>query len=752
MFGTIQVFDLLYLCYNDSTDRTISTPSTPTPKTYFNDARRGASKNARIDAAIERLRSLPGPAKVNPKPTNVPRTVNNRPVQYSQPVAYNLASPEDFLSRMGLASATRNANAPSSKENEIPAVPAKQNVSHPSTCAEKEIQQRDQVKKSPLLVTLPVKESSNTAAPMVPKICLAGSKWALPSQVVPSAPMRLSPQLSESVGPTALNISTEIEISTILKLKTDVKVTKDNGPVQFGSVRLVESQTGLRFEIKIGDVIVSEKLSDSVTFVASSSNLTFRAAVGSPTYVITFQLPYEPKGFQDTWLLRTKNTSHSCQDQRGLAPKSHGTTSMENRTSHSRPLDTPTTAHANSENDSVAPPQSALEQFCPTNRISSKLFQDLSTIDGGERLISFDDEEVQPNKPEEQLPSALQDLLEYCDEDLVDGAFSHLNNSPEGSFLDQIARIVGGPMSDAALDSDLLSSPRMLSAAGELVGAFLTHSDIFQCLPDVFVVKFIKDKSRKVLEKAVAQRDAAQSTKLIEATHSLQVTEASSTTRAEEVNENAEAAGSTTNFALRTIYTVQELLNIRQQWSMADLKHFPKEESFPWKPCHQPTQHSRSSSTAKARANPVKIVNMKSSGVPITSREQTPRRMSQIPPPKAPIWKPLGLSQVGQNSEPRVQEHLPRLLLKPGNQAAPAASQEHDPTLWNLFLSTIMDNKPAPTWPSDSMETVTLEESKLPSSRDFVKDGAVTVKQGQSYALTAGPQLKDEKPQLSRGR
>ena len=674
---------------------------------------------------------------------NSPPTQTDKPIA---PVAYNLASPEDFLSRMGFAPAARvaptnpesvasSAPGPSSRKNEaLGSIPAKQS---PSTASQKEIHQLaltpakinlppvvQPVKKDLLPVTQSVKETSNAAEK--PIIGLSSSRWAAPIKPMPAAPgappaTPPAQVLAPAVKPP-LNGGKALAVAgrDILK-ERPVKVQKNSTPVQYGKVRLVkeERQSHLTFEIEVENVVVvRELLLENVTFEAKGTNLTFRASHNSPSYRITFALPYELEGFENLWLMWSKNAYRSPQDQQYVARVSDVKSSTENGTLQNTPSITAAMPRATSDTGPVEPsnnpslntPLSAAEPFHRSNRISSELFQDLSTIDGGERLISFADEEVTPDEPEEELSSALQDLLEYCDEDLVEGAFSHLNSLPEGSFLDQIARVVGGLDSDATFEVDLLSSPRVLSAAQTLVGAFLGHSEIFQRLPEVFVAKFIKDKSKKVLEKAIAQRDAA----LIEAADTLQVTEPGKVVGPErhvEGNGTADATGLTTNVLPRTTYTVQELLRTRHRSSACDVGILPKEELFPWK-----------LPKAKPCVNPANIVNMTKSGIPIVAgREEPLRRLSRATSEAkmVPADRPLSLS--------RASESISGPGVVCNDQASPAVSQEHDHALWDLLLDTIVDKKAALIRPRDGDERAEHEQSELLSSSGFPNDPTQSV-------------------------
>jgi hypothetical protein len=141
------------------------------------------------------------------------------------------------------------------------------------------------------------------------------------------------------------------------------------------------------------------------------------------------------------------------------------------------------------------------------NRISTQALDEMAQVAGVTRLISFDTEEEVPVMKRE---TAVHHLLGLDDELLLQSTYEYLNNTPIGTILNQLSVTVvrkGGSSAEGLSGPQLLASELYISAIYDLVGGFLSRSEIFASMPDYVSIPYMEDKSRKILEMAVAARD-----------------------------------------------------------------------------------------------------------------------------------------------------------------------------------------------------------------------------------------------------
>jgi hypothetical protein len=147
-----------------------------------------------------------------------------------------------------------------------------------------------------------------------------------------------------------------------------------------------------------------------------------------------------------------------------------------------------------------------LDHYQPgaTHRISSESLTDMTEVAGFEPLLSFGNDEP------ERVPDFVKAFLDMDDTELVQTTFDLLEKKPEGSILDQLSNIVAKdniPPASQLSGSEILSSSKYQEAAENLVGGRFCYSETFAMLPDMISIHYTTEKSRKILEKAVAQRE-----------------------------------------------------------------------------------------------------------------------------------------------------------------------------------------------------------------------------------------------------
>ena len=308
------------------------------PKTYFNDARRGMSKHARIDALVAKLRAEATKADAEHQASQKeadalvtgPRQqsaasarASKRPQAPTNMPKYSLASSDAFLAYAGFNKPPPAKPAPSrtpqlqprlsspivtSKEiHEAPVGPAK---AHPPLAfqsalptnlpAQQNIQRNAAEAKSTAIHNILAKENQPHTM-QNGDVGLAGSRWANTGPVAERTP-------STTAAPPCpvLQANTLATYGRTVLRENQVKVTHDCHKDIRGVVRLVKNNPQkdryLTIELDVEDKsILKQEILDEDFFSCESTLLTYRSkrveggsAPAPPvTWCIKFQMPYQ---------------------------------------------------------------------------------------------------------------------------------------------------------------------------------------------------------------------------------------------------------------------------------------------------------------------------------------------------------------------------------------------------------------------------------------------------------------------------
>ncbi|CAD6445156.1 38ff0132-0df5-4b85-b511-f80f7cd2f5e1 [Sclerotinia trifoliorum] len=314
------------------------------------------------------------------------------------------------------------------------------------------------------------------------------------------------------------NNATPFAICTIVD-ERNVKICKNNGVAKLGTARLVKSheRSPLTLELQIGgEVILSELLTETTILKADANIVTYRAKSTTenvPTWKFHFQLPGPAKGFVNYHIFKIAELRRSgCSSQSSEKGKQSPLVPLSPVLSSSVSLSSNTTSH----NDVTY----------YANRISSGTFADLNELNGQETLLSLHEEEAKPEDNQAGEYSNFQDLLSLMEGDIVEGTLQVLNSNHGGSFIDHVSQLAKG----TELENDAefmkhaknvfiggLSSSRysnskpILSVTEELVADFLKKSETLLRFPQEFIETYIKEISKKILDKAQNPQNVTQS-------------------------------------------------------------------------------------------------------------------------------------------------------------------------------------------------------------------------------------------------
>lgn len=137
-------------------------------------------------------------------------------------------------------------------------------------------------------------------------------------------------------------------------------------------------------------------------------------------------------------------------------------------------------------------------------KISTRAWIETEEVADVEPFISFGHDNPEPRNP------SFETLLNMEDTELIQSAFDHFENKPDGPFLDQLSTMVAkenGPPASHLTGEEVLSLVKYQEAAESLVGAYLCQSVALAKMLDMLTTQYTSEKARKVLEKAVAYRE-----------------------------------------------------------------------------------------------------------------------------------------------------------------------------------------------------------------------------------------------------
>ncbi|KAJ8059836.1 hypothetical protein OCU04_011466 [Sclerotinia nivalis] len=329
-----------------------------------------------------------------------------------------------------------------------------------------------------------------------------------------------------------INHTTPVVIRTIVD-ERNVKICKNNGVAKLGTARLVKSheRSPLTLELQIGgEVILSELLTETTILKADANVVTYRAnstTEKAPTWKFHFQLPGPAKGFVNYHIFKLAELRRSgCSSQSSEKGKQSPLVPLSPVLSSAVSGSSNTTSH----NDVTY----------YTNRISSSTFAELTELNGQETLFSLHEEDVKPEDNQAGEYSNFQDLLSLMEGDIVEGTLQVLNANHGGSFIDHVSQLAKG----TGLENDAdfmkhaknvfiggLSSSRysnskpILSVTEGLVADFLKKSETLLRFPQEFIETYIKEISKKILDKAQNPQNGTRSA-AVDSTESSSPTEA----------------------------------------------------------------------------------------------------------------------------------------------------------------------------------------------------------------------------------
>ncbi|KAF7858561.1 hypothetical protein EAF04_009161 [Stromatinia cepivora] len=518
-------------------------------QTHYNDARRGGKSHATIDAGIARLQREAEFSRMNrtegrsvkmppstPKPTMPVLRAAAPAANRLTTSKFKLTSPATFLShnKIGSSPTTRVVNpvvtAPQKNIETLVPSPASNLAPHGGLAASKWAS-------TPvtLVDTSEPKQDDQSATPVIPMRTSVSVHSAQPvtttngmntsgsnrsgrstTSSIPTNVSESNHSVKSATNAAPLTLvtnglainQTPVVIRTIVD-ERNVKICKNNGVAKLGAARLVKSheKSPLTLELQIGgEVILSELLTETTTLKADANVVTYRAnstVEKVPTWKFHFQLPGPAKGFVNYHIFKLAELRRSgCSSQ----------SSEKGKQSPLVPLSpVPSSAVSGSSNTS----HNDVTYF--TNRISSSTFADLTELNGQETLFSLHEEEVKPEDNQAGEYSNFQDLLSLMEGDIVEGTLQVLNANHGGSFIDHVSQLAKG----TGLENDAdfmkhaknvfiggLSSSRysnskpILSVTEGLVADFLKKSETLLRFPQEFIETYIKEISKKILDKA----------------------------------------------------------------------------------------------------------------------------------------------------------------------------------------------------------------------------------------------------------
>ncbi|PMD43948.1 hypothetical protein L207DRAFT_268047 [Hyaloscypha variabilis F] len=382
-----------------------------------------------------------------------------------------------------------------------------------------------------------------------------------------------------------------------------------------------------------------------------------------------------------------------------------------------------------------------LDKYQPggSNRISSQAWSEMNEVAGFEPLVSLGHDEPESGS----LHPMIQALLNMDDTQLIQGTLDYIEHDAGGSFLDQLSVMVAKWNIPPAIDltgEEILSSPQYQEAAENLVGSRLCHSETFSMMPDIVTIGYTTEKTRKVLKKAIAQRDFQDRSERGTASQSLSAFSQPETGLsisqhgAESVMEQGPQQSKTEDMASyvkadgpRITYSPEDLLSLRRSASRFKIELISKEVVG---------YVVRLPAEGKS-INPANIIGTTKSGIPIVvGRDHFSRTRSNTggpafkPTTTVGAWQDYSVAQSGESAElPRnivaVDEYeassvqskeaaasklvvqnvsssqisrtstpnKKELVLAPPKPANAIQTQETDMALWSALLTTVRDNK-----------------------------------------------------------
>ncbi|QSZ31702.1 hypothetical protein DSL72_001269 [Monilinia vaccinii-corymbosi] len=534
---------------------------------YFNDARRGGRSPAKVDAGIARLQREAEFRRTHPTgghsikmPPSAPRSAKSVARAAAPAVAratspavtqhitskFKLAPPSAFLSHynIGYSPAVRvaepvlsapppnagngiSASSPASKLAPQGGLATSRWASATKHVDTPEANNLEQFV-APETPTITF-AASHVAQQITPVVVMNASES---NQYVRSATSALSANASESNhsaqstvrAPLTIATQHNTEVNRSVVDERTVKVSNNKIMGRLATAKLIKIDGKLPLILEIHDgsgVILSEVLTETATLKVDTNVVTYQSGSTTgrtSTWRLQFQLPgpaldfVNHHNFGPSELRRIGYPSRSSEQGKQSSPMPVSSAPLSPAPSSAISC----SSNATSRND--------VAYF--TNRISSATFADLSQLNGQETLLSLSDEESQPGVNLPPTYSSFQDLLSLMEVDIVEGTLQVLNANHGGSFFDHVSQLAKG----IGLENDAhfmkhaknvfvggLSSSRysrskpILSITEGLVSDFLSKSDTLQKFPQEFIDTYIKEISKKILDKAQNPQDGAKS-------------------------------------------------------------------------------------------------------------------------------------------------------------------------------------------------------------------------------------------------
>ena len=378
-----------------------------------------------------------------------------------------------------------------------------------------------------------------------------------------------------------------------------------------------------------------------------------------------------------------------------------------------------------------------LDKYHPggSDRISSQAWSEMLEAGGLEPLVSLGHDEPET----ETIHPMIQALLSMDDTQLIQDTLDYLENQSEGSFLHQLSVMVAKeniPPATELTGEEILSIPQYQEATENLVGGRLCHSETFSMMPDIVTIGYTIEKARKILMKAVADRDSQNTSECGAASQFTSVS-----TRAEtglsisqhcaepvtlqvfEQPKNVDLDSYSKADGLRITYTAEKLLSLRQHASRFKSELISKEVAQYIIP--QPAEVKQANTIGTTK-----------NGIPIVAgRDHFPRTRGNTnnptfkPATTVGAWQEYSAAESGdstelsrniavnasevssvQSREPPSSKlfaekipatHNPKttaaikkdLVMSPPKPANPVQIQETDMALWGAVLTTVHNNK-----------------------------------------------------------
>lgn len=405
-----------------------------------------------------------------------------------------------------------------------------------------------------LTVSTQATPSENNQVSTGEKTGLANSRWAVDSSG------NLPTQMASTSTSLTLTTSTNAEFSTHNTTSTDplaqhpskdqtpldnkcdpaspplreqlTKITKNSEKTMIGKARIfnytrADQLLTLQLEQQ-GITVLTEEVSDEAAWIMSARSLAiiYQASKDSSKWTIQFQFPGFAQRFYDVILVPRKARGIPIQT---LNPFKNSLISPENGASPPK-ISAPGPAAQHTYSSPSRNVSSYYEaQYTPSalSRNASSNHEndtrasigthhdDMNEVGGIENLIDVRDT---PHVLEEMRTlEFLNKLTENMGEDFLVLALSELTEQG-GNVLKQISNIVvlgnGSPATSLSAN-DILASSQYVEASSKLLGAWLDGSSMFKEFPDVWTLRFVEDKAPRILKRAVDERSALESTRVV---------------------------------------------------------------------------------------------------------------------------------------------------------------------------------------------------------------------------------------------